>query len=65
MINVSEEFKKAMRRPVKELDAYIVLEDGTRITSDSELIKFKINGEGGMCRTVMRRCEIQLIEGRI
>lgn len=57
MINISEKFKTAMKHPIKELEAYILLEDGTKITSGDDLISFKISGETSMCKTAMRKVE--------
>ncbi len=56
MIAVSNDFKNAMKQPVKELQAYIngVNDD---IRSDNDLIQFKISAEGGLCKTVMRKLE--------
>lgn len=57
MINVSNEFKTAMKQPVKELDAYIKLSEEDKITSADDLIEFKISCETGMCKTAMRKLE--------
>lgn len=56
MIAISNDFKTAMKQPVKELQAYItgVNQD---IRSDNDLIQFKISAEGGLCKTVMRKLE--------
>lgn len=56
MISVSSEFKKAMKQPVKEIQAYIT---GTNddIRSDNDLIQFKISADAGLCKTVMRKLE--------
>ena len=60
MIAVSNDFKNAMKQPVKELKAYIET-DGEQITSNTDLIGFKISAEAGMCKTAMRKCEIKLL----
>lgn len=57
MINISDKFKTAMKEPIKELDAYVLLEDGTKISSGDDLISFKISGETSMCKTAMRKVE--------
>lgn len=56
MIAVSNDFKNAMKQPVKELQAYIT---GTNIDirSDNDLIQFKISAEAGLCKTAMRKLE--------
>lgn len=55
MIAVSNDFKTAMKQPVKELQAYI--NGAESITSDTDLIQFKISCEAGLCKTAMRKLE--------
>lgn len=57
MVNVSAEFKTAMKQPIKELQSYIKLPADTYIRSDDDLISVKISGEGGLLKTVMRSFE--------
>lgn len=57
MIVVSNDFKTAMKRPVKELDAYIKLDNQTKITSADDLISFKVSCDTSMCKTAMRKLE--------
>lgn len=57
MIAVSNNFKTAMKQPVKELDAYIKLDENNKITSADDLISFKISCETNMCKTAMRKLE--------
>lgn len=52
MIAVSNDFKTAMKQPVKELQAYL-----GDIKSEDDLISFKISCESGMCKTAMRKLE--------
>lgn len=52
MIAVSNDFKNAMKQPVKELQAYI-----NDIKSADDLISFKISCETGLCKTAMRKLE--------
>lgn len=61
MIAVSNDFKLAMKEPVKELDAYIELDDETRITSSDNLIQFKISCDTGLCKTAMRKLEAKIL----
>lgn len=61
MIVVSNEFKTAMKQPIKELDAYIQLEDNSKITSADDLINFKISCDTSMCKTAMRKLEIKCL----
>lgn len=56
MIAVSNDFKTAMKQPIKELDAYINTET-VHIQSENDLISFKISCESGMCKTAMRKLE--------
>lgn len=46
MINVSENFKQAMKKPVKTITASIVLDDGAVITGSDKLIKITIDSSG-------------------
>lgn len=57
MIAISNDFKTAMKQPVKELDAYIELDEDNKITSADDLISFKISCDTGMCKTAMRKLE--------
>lgn len=57
MIAISNDFKTAMKHPVKELDAYIKLDEDNKITSADDLISFKISCDTGMCKTAMRKLE--------
>lgn len=56
MITVSNEFKTAMQQPVKELRAEIVYDGGT-IADNNDLKSYKVSGEGGLGKTVMRKLE--------
>jgi len=57
MIAVSNDFKTAMTQPVKELDAYIQLDEENKITSSDDLISIKISCDTAMCKTAMRKLE--------
>lgn len=57
MISASNAFKAAMKKPFKELKAYIKLPDNTFIRSDDDLISVKVNGEGALCKTLMKKFE--------
>ena len=59
MFNVSEEFKTAMKQPIKELDAYI--SGNVVIKSDDDLQSFKITCESGLCKTAMRKLEAKYL----
>jgi len=60
MIVVSNDFKTAMKQPIKELDAYIT-EDNNNIRSENDLISFKISCDTGMCKSAMRKLEAKYI----
>ena len=57
MIAVSNDFKTAMHQPVKQLDAYIKLDENNEITSSDDLISFIISCDTGMCKSAMRKLE--------
>lgn len=57
MISASSAFKTAMKQPFKELKAYIKLPDNSYIRSDDDLISVKVNGEGALCKTLMKKFE--------
>jgi hypothetical protein len=56
MINVSNDFKLAMKQPVKELQAYISAGD-VKLTDADDLISFKISCDTGICKSAMRKLE--------
>lgn len=60
MITVSNSFKTAMKQPVKELDAYISIDD-EKITSSDDLIQIKISCDSGMCKSAMRKFEGKIL----
>lgn len=57
MISVSNKFKTAMKQPVKELAAYIMVDEDTKITSADDLIQIKVSCDSGLCKTAMRKLE--------
>lgn len=61
MIAVSNDFKMAMKQPIKELDAYIKIDEDNKITSADDLISFKISCDSGMCKTAMRKLEAKYL----
>lgn len=60
MIAVSNDFKNAMKQPIKELQAYIRA-DEVNITDADDLQNFKISCSSGMCKTAMRKLEAKYI----
>lgn len=61
MIAVSNNFKNAMKQPVKELDGYIEINEDNKITSSDDLISFKVSCDTGMCKTAMRKLEAKYL----
>ena len=60
MIVVSDDFKTAMKQPVKEIQAYLTA-DGVDIRDDSDLISFKVSCDSGLCKSAMRKLEAQYL----
>lgn len=60
MINVSDDFKTAMKQPVKELQAYLSSGD-ISINDSDDLISFKISCSTNMCKTAMRKLEAKYL----
>lgn len=61
MITVSNDFKNAMKQPIKELQAYIKITETEQIKSSDDLISFKISCEAGLCKTAMRKLEASIL----
>ena len=60
MINVSENFKQAMKKPVKTITASIVLDDGAVITGSDKLIKVTIDSSGHLFGTATSVINVEL-----
>ena len=60
MIPISNDFKTAMKKPIKEIDAYLQV-DEDRISSSNDLIQFKISCDSSMCKTAMRKLEAKFL----
>lgn len=60
MIQVSNDFKLAMKQPVKQLQAYI-RNGSVNITDADDLQNYKISCDSGMCKTAMRKLEAKYI----
>ena len=60
MIAVSNGFKTAMKQPVKEIQAFLDVE-GDTIRDEDDLISFKVSGDGGLCKSVMRKLEAKYL----
>jgi hypothetical protein len=60
MINVSDEFKIAMKEPIKEIQASILIGDQI-ISSSEDLVSFKVSSSGGILKTAMKKLEGKLI----
>ena len=59
MIAVSNDFKNAMKQPIKEIDAYI--NGSVTLNSAGDLISFKISCDSGMCKSAMRKLEAKYL----
>lgn len=60
MIVVSNDFKTAMKQPVKELQAFLDA-DSVVIRDDDDLISFKVSCDSGLCKSAMRKLEAQYL----
>ena len=73
MVSVSENFKTAMKQPIKEIKAFIKYEEVTTndndetiynkiaITDGDDLINYKISCDSGLCKTAMRKLEAKYL----
>lgn len=61
MITVEQEFKDALREPIKKVSGYIVAQDGTEYRPDGDLQKYTIHMVGGFLRTAMAKITIGLL----
>lgn len=61
MLTVPQEFKDALKSPVKDISGYLVLEDGTELRPDGDLQKFSIESVGGLLRTSMSKFTASLL----
>lgn len=59
MIAVSNDFKNAIKQPIKEIDAYI--NASVTLKSEDDLISFKISCDSGMCKSAMRKLEAKYL----
>ena len=60
MITVSENFKTAMKQPVKEIQAFISYGENS-ITDSDDLISYKISCDSGLCKSAMRKLEAKYL----
>lgn len=60
MINASDNFKQAMKKPVKTITASIALDDGTVITGSDKLIKVTIDSSGHLFGTATSVVNVEL-----
>lgn len=60
MINVSDTFKEAMKKPVKTITASLVLDDNTVITGQDKLIKITIDSSGHLFGTSTSVVNVEL-----
>lgn len=60
MVTVSNDFKTAMKQPIKEIQAFIDY-DGNSIKDSDDLISLKISCDSGLCKTAMRKLEAKYL----
>lgn len=60
MIAVSNDFKQAMKQPVRELQAYLTGNE-VDIRDNTDLIQFKVSCDTGLCKTAMRKLEAKYV----
>lgn len=60
MINVSDRFKEAMKKPVKTITASLVLDDNIIITGQDKLIKVTIDSSGHLFGTATSVVNVEL-----
>lgn len=60
MINVSDRFKEAIKKPVKTITASLVLDDNTVITGQDKLIKITIDSSGHLFGTATSVINVEL-----
>ena len=61
MIAISDEYKNAMQQPIKQVDAYIEIDENTNMTSADNLVSTKISCETGLCKSAMRKLELSYL----
>ena len=60
MINVSDRFKEAMKKPVKTITASLVLDDDTVISGNDKLIRITIDSSGHLFGTATSVINVEL-----
>jgi hypothetical protein len=61
MLQVTPSFKAAIQEPIKRVDGYIVLQDGTQVGSDGDLKSYTVNSTGDFLKTSMSQIKATLI----
>lgn len=61
MLTVSQQFKDALKSPVKEVSGYIVLQDGTELRPEGSLQKYTIESIGELFKTAMSKITVTLL----
>lgn len=62
MLTVTEDFKTALKSPIKQVSGYLVLPDGTQLASDGDLVKYSVDATGEMLKTAMSHFKATLLE---
>lgn len=58
MLTVTSDFKDAMQSPIKRVSGYVVLQDGTEVKPDDDLVKYTVTSLGEYLKTAMSELEI-------
>lgn len=61
MLTVSSAFKDAMQAPIKRVSGYIVLQDGSEVHSDGDLVKYTLSSTGEFLKTAMSELKATFI----
>lgn len=61
MLSVSTDFKNTMQNPIKHVSGYIVLQDGTEIHADGDLVKYTISSTGDFLKTAMSQLQATVL----
>lgn len=61
MLTVTQEFKDALRSPVKRVSGYLVLQDGTELLPSGDLQSYTVESVGGFLRTAMSKLTVTLL----
>jgi hypothetical protein len=61
VLSASSGFKTALQSPIKQVSGYLVLPDGSEVTSNGDLIKYTVDYSGEFLKTAMGHLTASLI----